>query len=250
MAQDSDLEKTEQPSQQRLDKAREEGQVARSRELTTFVLLMAGGAGLWLMGSVITQKLIKVLRDGLTLDIEGRKFHFTHGHIADPYCAGDTPGVGRITAIYSGLAEDRNGSPMLDKYRTVEDKVVGRLEWFLSFWSRLRGKPDRFTAINRRLHQLLVQPTNGYDVVVCGHTHFPGRIGDWHYNTGTWAERVNSFVRVDDDGTVSVREVSPVDGTDSWRVVGQYPDGTPDEVKNNQAVIDAYLGEPLAGRRE
>jgi len=68
MAEDSDLEKTEQPSQQRLDKAREEGQVARSRELTTFVLLMAGGAGLWLMGSTIMQKLMKLLRDGLTLD--------------------------------------------------------------------------------------------------------------------------------------------------------------------------------------
>ena len=68
MAEESDLEKTEQPSQQRLEKAREEGQVARSRELTTFVLLMAGGAGLWLMGSAITQKLIKLLRDGLTLD--------------------------------------------------------------------------------------------------------------------------------------------------------------------------------------
>lgn len=68
MAEESDLEKTEQPSQQRLDKAREEGQVARSRELTTFVVLMAGGAGLWLMGSTITQKLMKVLRDGLTLD--------------------------------------------------------------------------------------------------------------------------------------------------------------------------------------
>jgi len=68
MAEESDLEKTEQPSQQRLDKAREEGQVARSRELTTFVLLLAGGAGLWLMGSAIMQKLVKVLRDGLTLD--------------------------------------------------------------------------------------------------------------------------------------------------------------------------------------
>ena len=68
MAEDSDLEKTEQPSQHRIDKAREEGQVARSRELTTFVLLLAGGAALWLMGSTITQKLIKVLRDGLTLD--------------------------------------------------------------------------------------------------------------------------------------------------------------------------------------
>ncbi|MFA6902115.1 MAG: EscU/YscU/HrcU family type III secretion system export apparatus switch protein [Gallionellaceae bacterium] len=31
---ESDLEKTEQPSLQRLEKAREEGQVARSRELT------------------------------------------------------------------------------------------------------------------------------------------------------------------------------------------------------------------------
>lgn len=68
MAEESDLEKTEQPSLQRLEKAREEGQVARSRELTTFVLLLAGGAGLWLMGSTIAQKLVKVLRDGLTLD--------------------------------------------------------------------------------------------------------------------------------------------------------------------------------------
>ena len=68
MAEESDLEKTEQPSLQRLEKAREEGQVARSRELTTFVLLMAGGAGLWFMGSTITLKLVKVLRDGLTLD--------------------------------------------------------------------------------------------------------------------------------------------------------------------------------------
>ena len=68
MADESDLEKTEQPSLQRLDKAREDGEVARSHELTTFVLLLAGGAGLWLMGSAITQKLLKVLRDGLALD--------------------------------------------------------------------------------------------------------------------------------------------------------------------------------------
>jgi flagellar biosynthesis protein FlhB len=68
MAEDSDLEKTEQPSLQRLDKAREEGQVARSRELTTFVVLVAGGAGLWLMGSSITLKLKILFRDGLTLD--------------------------------------------------------------------------------------------------------------------------------------------------------------------------------------
>lgn len=43
MAEDSDLERTEEPSQRRLDQAREEGQVARSRELSTFAVLLAGG---------------------------------------------------------------------------------------------------------------------------------------------------------------------------------------------------------------
>lgn len=70
MAQDSDLEKTEQPSQRRLEQAREEGQVARSRELSTFAVLMAGGAGIWFMGSSLTGQLIKLIRDGLTLDAE------------------------------------------------------------------------------------------------------------------------------------------------------------------------------------
>jgi len=68
--QDSDLEKTESPSQRKLDQAREEGQVARSRELSTFLGLMVGGAGLWMMGSALLQSLIAVLREGLTLDKE------------------------------------------------------------------------------------------------------------------------------------------------------------------------------------
>jgi len=66
--QDSDLEKTESPSQRKLDKAREEGQVARSRELSTFLVMMVGGAGLWVMGSHFAQALVKMLREGLTFD--------------------------------------------------------------------------------------------------------------------------------------------------------------------------------------
>lgn len=67
---DSDLEKTEQPTGRRLEQAREDGQVARSRELTTYVGLMAGGVGLWLMGSSLSQQLTKLMRDSLTLDTE------------------------------------------------------------------------------------------------------------------------------------------------------------------------------------
>ena len=68
MAEDSDLEKTEQPSQRRLDQAREKGQVARSRELSTFAVLLAGGGALWLMGDTFTRDMVKLLHDGLTLD--------------------------------------------------------------------------------------------------------------------------------------------------------------------------------------
>lgn len=132
--------------------------------------------------------------------VAGRRFQFIHGHQADAYCLGDTPGLGRITAIYSGLAEDRNGSPMLNKYRTVEDKVVGRLERLVSLWNRLRGKPDRFTEINRNLGRI---HDKDQAVIICGHTHFPGHIGTWHYNSGTWAERVNSFLCIK-DGQVGV----------------------------------------------
>ena len=68
MAENSDLEKTEQPSQRRLDQAREKGQVARSRELSTFTVLLAGGGTLWLMGASFTQHMVKMLHDGLTLN--------------------------------------------------------------------------------------------------------------------------------------------------------------------------------------
>ncbi len=70
MAENSDLEKTEQPSQRRIEQAREEGQVARSRELSTFAVVMAGGAGMWVMGSSLAGQLTNLIRDGLTLDAE------------------------------------------------------------------------------------------------------------------------------------------------------------------------------------
>ncbi len=71
---DSDLERTEQPSQRRIDQAREEGQVARSRELSTFAVLMAGAGGMWMMGASLSAQLTTLVRSGLTLDT-GLAFH-------------------------------------------------------------------------------------------------------------------------------------------------------------------------------
>jgi len=68
MAEESDLEKTEPASPQRLEKAREEGQVVRSRELNTFLLLAAGIASLWLAGTHVYQALRGVFHAGLWFD--------------------------------------------------------------------------------------------------------------------------------------------------------------------------------------
>lgn len=65
MAEDSDLERTEAPSERRIEKAREEGQVARSRELSTFlVMFVAAGTFSW-MGMKIVQDLSGTFRQGL-----------------------------------------------------------------------------------------------------------------------------------------------------------------------------------------
>jgi flagellar biosynthetic protein FlhB len=50
MAEESDLERSEAPSPRRLEQAREEGQVARSQDLTAFAVLLAGTGGLWFAG--------------------------------------------------------------------------------------------------------------------------------------------------------------------------------------------------------
>lgn len=68
MAEESDLEKTEPASERRLEKAREEGNVARSRELTTFVMLGTACAGLWLGAESLGTSMNGALRLGLQFE--------------------------------------------------------------------------------------------------------------------------------------------------------------------------------------
>jgi flagellar biosynthetic protein FlhB len=68
MAEESDLEKTEPASPRRLEKAREDGDVARSRELATFVLLSAAIGGLWLTNGSLGSALSATVRHGLKFD--------------------------------------------------------------------------------------------------------------------------------------------------------------------------------------
>ena len=65
---DSDQEKTEEATPRRKEKAREEGQVARSRELNTFLLLLGGVIGLYSMGNMLYDQLGAVMEQAFLFE--------------------------------------------------------------------------------------------------------------------------------------------------------------------------------------
>ena len=70
MAEASNAEKTEPASAKRLSDARKNGDIPRSREVATFTVLMTAGAGLWMLGGGVVDKLSTTLQRGLSLDRE------------------------------------------------------------------------------------------------------------------------------------------------------------------------------------
>lgn len=73
MAEDSDLERTEPATSRRLGQARQEGQVPRSQELGTFLVLLTAAMAFWLMGSWLAQRTATLFKRGLTIDAKAAR---------------------------------------------------------------------------------------------------------------------------------------------------------------------------------
>ncbi len=76
MAEDSDQEKTEEPTSKRLEDARKKGQIARSRELNTFAMLMVSAALFLMQGGAIGKGLLNMMR---------AEFQMSRDTIFDPH---------------------------------------------------------------------------------------------------------------------------------------------------------------------
>ena len=68
MAEDSDLERTEPATGRRLEEARQKGNVPRSREMTTFAILIAAAATLLMLGEPLAKGLMLLMKRGMTFD--------------------------------------------------------------------------------------------------------------------------------------------------------------------------------------
>lgn len=67
---DSAQEKTEDATPRRLEKAREEGQIPRSRDLTTSAVLILGSVALWSFGGQAANKLLNVMSFNFSVERE------------------------------------------------------------------------------------------------------------------------------------------------------------------------------------
>jgi UDP-2,3-diacylglucosamine pyrophosphatase LpxH len=153
-----------------------------------------------------------------------RRFRFMHGHEVDPYNKEEMPSWGRMLAIFAGIFEDRNQSPIYSDGVTVEETLAKFGEAMLSVWNwlvkKIKAKDKGGTstspkdevspALNRdRAKEMLKayqqeHDRGTFDVAIVGHTHQAGQCGDWYFNSGCWAEQTNSFVRIEPDGQVRV----------------------------------------------
>lgn len=151
----------------------------------------------------------------------GRRFRFSHGHETDPFNNSEEPGFGRMLAIFAGVFEDQNRSPLLASGETVEAVLEQFGESMLALWTSavmtmgaIGGDQDVEPSSSltpaqnpHRLDEHFAEiradlEKNGYDVAVLGHTHRPGRVGDWYHNSGSWTEDRNWFLRIDPEGHV------------------------------------------------
>lgn len=65
---DNSQEKTEEATPRRLEKAKEDGQTARSKELATMAVLIAGAGGMLMFGAQLGASMEGIMRDSFTLE--------------------------------------------------------------------------------------------------------------------------------------------------------------------------------------
>lgn len=68
MAEDTSQEKTEEPTERRIEESRKKGQVARSKELNTLLSLMAAAIGMVFLGQYLIADLFDLMTQGLAFE--------------------------------------------------------------------------------------------------------------------------------------------------------------------------------------
>lgn len=165
------------------------------------------------------------MRPPFTRELGGKRFRFFHGHEVDPMNRGEDPGWGRMMSIFAGIFESENRSPFLPSGEAIEASLSRFGDSLLALWSYAAStieeeiarkerrtlepsqeltpaqQPDRASAYAQLVRA--DRAREGYDIAVLGHTHKPGHIDGWYFNSGTWTAPFNPYLRISEAGEVS-----------------------------------------------
>ncbi|MFT6093547.1 MAG: flagellar biosynthetic protein FlhB [Pseudohongiellaceae bacterium] len=80
---DSSAEKSEEPTQKRLDKAREDGETVRSKELNTTAIMLAGASGLLLFGPSLAMSMVNIMTLNFSFRVQSLDEAMMFSHLSD-----------------------------------------------------------------------------------------------------------------------------------------------------------------------
>jgi flagellar biosynthetic protein FlhB len=80
---DSSAEKSEEPTQKRLDKAREDGETVRSKELNTTAIMLAGASGLLLFGPSLAKSMVNIMTLNFSFRVQSLDETMMFSHLSD-----------------------------------------------------------------------------------------------------------------------------------------------------------------------
>jgi len=158
-----------------------------------------------------------------TATIGDRRFRFMHGHEVDPLMPACLQRWGHKLGSCSALFEIKDYLLSLTNY-ALSDFLYDLGEQLLRVFHWLTGNANH--VIHEALRQPVPSGSTGlkdsirvqkmlsrflyhredvsYDVAITGHTHKPGRFGQWYFNSGSWTRPTNNFLKIDTDGHVEV----------------------------------------------
>lgn len=110
MAEESDLERSYPATPRRIEQAREQGQVARSRELTAAAVALVAGIGMSSLGPQFVRQCLVLMHDGLNLD---RSAAFTDDRMAGSLLAMSTAMVAALTPLLGVILVATLAGPLL-----------------------------------------------------------------------------------------------------------------------------------------
>jgi UDP-2,3-diacylglucosamine pyrophosphatase LpxH len=170
---------------------------------------------------------LKKVDEKLIRTIGGKTFKIMHGHEADVLSGKSIVNCDQFLENLPNGCEDSKGGSIISRdelykllsrfgeyaqkmLRWVTSSVNARLyDWeHVGCIGKLRGI-SRTLRTRKMVKRYMGELNQGdYDVAVVGHTHRPGEIGSWYFNSGSWTGPTNNFIRISPCGGVEVFEWS------------------------------------------